>query len=278
MLRASLPSDDGDDEEEVALDLGACQESPREEDRERDSALSSEERRNVQSQRNQSPSHSNNIESILLEENKNKTASRKEVKRMATVLKPFNSPMLIASVVSASASSPASGGALAKAEEDATGPSGASECGQLYNNLGSSGSPGARILAGTGALGGSSSILEVLQEESGTPVVEEASETPVAIPGRNNAAWNRHGREEEEKKCGEGRQESETRARESDDQKMFNNYEYTTKRLRFDSISSYSLVLSKSGGTTTREGRNSVLNSVAHNPLNKGSRETIPQP
>jgi len=59
---------------------------------------------------------------------------------------------------------------------------------------------------------------------------------------------------------------------------MFNNYEYTSQRLRFDSVSSYSLVLSKSGGTTGREGRNSGLNSVVHNQLNKGSRETIPQP
>ena len=44
MLRPSLPSDDleREDEEEVALDLGVCRESPREEDRERDSSLSSE--------------------------------------------------------------------------------------------------------------------------------------------------------------------------------------------------------------------------------------------
>lgn len=114
---------------------------------------------------------------------------------MATVQKPFNSPMLIASVVSASASSPASGGDAAKAEGEATGPSGASGSGPRYLNLGSSSSPGARALAGTGTLGGSSSILEVLREESGTPVVEEASETPLAIPDGNWAAWNRHGRE-----------------------------------------------------------------------------------
>lgn len=44
MLRPTLPSDDleREDEEEVGLDLGVCQESPREEDRERDSSMSSE--------------------------------------------------------------------------------------------------------------------------------------------------------------------------------------------------------------------------------------------
>ena len=186
--------------------------------------------------------------------------------------------MLIASVVSASASSPASGGGRAKAEGDATGPSGASGSGPRYLNLGSSGSPSARARAGTGTLGGSSSILEVLQEESGTPVVDEASETPQAVPGGSWAARNRLGRAQEEGKGGAGQQDGDPRGQESDDRTMFNNYESTTKRLRFDSVSSYSLVLSKSGGTTGRAGRNSGLNSVAHSQLNKGSRETIPQP
>ena len=111
--------------------------------------------------------------------------------------------MLIASVVSASASSPASGGDNAKAEGDAAGASVASGSGRQYtNNLGSSGSPRARVLVGAGTLGGSSSILEVLREESGTPQVEDV--TPLEmLPGRNNASWTQ-GREQAERDGGEG--------------------------------------------------------------------------
>ena len=177
MLKASLPSDDGEGEEEVAMALGVCVESlQEEEDLERASLTTSEQRRNARGRTVESPTQCNNIESILEDNQISKTSNRKDLKRHATVSKPFNSPMLIASVVSASASSPASGGDQPKAEGDAAGASGASGSGRGFtNNLGSSGSHDRRVLAGTGVLGGSSSILEVLREESGTPVVEEIS-------------------------------------------------------------------------------------------------------